>query len=123
MPLKIVIQLTNGNQLEYSARLWQGKVRYATHFQKMEHLVLTHFQLSQIEYNVKFIHGDEEEIITSIYKSSISNSLQSQEIQSQDLAIILSRENSGYHAIMKVSKILYREYNCLCSYRKKRSFH
>jgi hypothetical protein len=100
MPLKILIQLMNGAQLEYSARLWQGKAKYTTHFQKMEQLVLSHFQLSQTEYKVKFIHGDEEERITEIYRSSFANGQLSQEVQAQQIAMILSEENSGYQTVM-----------------------
>lgn len=104
MPLKILIQLMNGDQLEYSARLWQGKVKYTAHFQKMEQLVLSHFQLSQTEYKVKFIHGDEEERITEIYRSSLANTLLSQEVQAQQIEMILSEHQSSsyyaYHMVM-----------------------
>ncbi len=104
MPLKILIQLMNGDQLEYSARLWQGKVKYISHFQKMEQLVLSHLQLSQTEYKVKFIHGDEEERIAEIYRSSLANALLSQGLQSQQIITILSQhhseDNSIYQTIM-----------------------
>ena len=100
MPLKIVIQLMNGDQLEYSARLYQGKSKYSTHCDKMENLVLAHFQFSPNEYKVKFIHGDEEEIISSIYKNQLINQHTSEEIQRIEIARILSGEGSGYHTAM-----------------------
>ena len=68
MPHTLTIKLLNGDELKYSVRAMSGGAKFITHQERLESLVLRHFDLDLDRHYVEFIHDDDDDAYVMAFR-------------------------------------------------------